>query len=683
MHSKAKKRYEEAVFLLKRACELQPLNPDVFYNLGNVYKDEELWDSAIACYEKTLELSSSYPEALNNLGLCLKEIERYDYSVDVLHRAICIRPGFAGAWLNLGNTLREQSRFTEAIASYRKAIEIEPGIVYAYLNLGIIFKDQGEIAEAINSYRSAIKMRPDFIEAYLNLGVVLKGCDKLEEAIVIYSRLIEIDPDCSDAHLNLGNALIEQGAIEEAIEHYRIAIKLQPDSVPAFFSLATSLHQENKIAEAMFFYEKALVIDEEFSHCFFHLSFATIYSPLKDFQELRYQLSLLTTSQAASSEAAACLIDYLSVFCHIHDHDLGLYVDTQPSQGFPPCVSTNLAIGDEFDDVLRLYASLRNKVYARWIVFKNCSASLLVLSDYLEYLRHSGRINSKRYSFVKSMQLSCCGISELIDSPPDYLFKRLNFLLEKDWLFGERWQFPDVCAALSLSDSCLKQTLVSDISRSDQSEFFRKGHLLDAHSFYLPESDPCVHGISELFRFHGLIVECIHENPELKSVVDLGYYSCGIFRAGLNLGLRRYCIEPSLHHASWIDSFGLANVLPEVPLRCIRTFDEYMNQISRVSLDDPSTALSVVSFILQMFEYQQCVQLLSLIRKFSDNLIIADDIFNTYSSFSVLRKVSSGDRMNLCHNYSNLLTDSGWQIHKTWFVNGVRYASGIIVASSA
>ena len=83
-----------------------------------------------------------------------------------------------------------------------------------------------------------------------------------------------------------------------------------------------------------------------------------------------------------------------------------------------------------------------------------------------------------------------------------------------------------------------------------------------------------------------------------------------------------------------------------------------------------------------MFEYRQCVQLLGLIRKFSDNLIIADDILNDHSSFSVLRKISSGDRMNLCHNYNNLLADSGWQIHKRWFVNGVRYASGIIVASA-
>ena len=70
-------------------------------------------------------------------------------------------------------------------------------------------------------------------------------------------------------------------------------------------------------------------------------------------------------------------------------------------------------------------------------------------------------------------------------------------------------------------------------------------------------------------------------------------------------------------------------------------------------------------------------------RAFSSHLVITDDILNEESEESILRLLSHGKRMNLCHNYQRLLAEAGWQIEKKWYFNGVRYASGIIVASAA
>jgi tetratricopeptide (TPR) repeat protein len=245
-----KKEYEQGVELFVLAIAQQPGNPDVHYNLGNLYKDASRWNDAIECYERAIQIRNDYPEALNNLGTCLKEVDRCLDSITILKRAIALQPGFVGAWLNLGNTLKEEGEVEEAIASYRKAIEIKPDFADAYLNLGNTLKEEGEVEEAIASYRKAIEIKPDFADAYLNLGNTLKEEGEVEEAIASYRKAIEIKPDFADAYLNLGNTLKEEGEVEEAIASYRKAIEIKPDFADAYLNLGNTLKEEGEVEAA-------------------------------------------------------------------------------------------------------------------------------------------------------------------------------------------------------------------------------------------------------------------------------------------------------------------------------------------------------------------------------------------------------------------------------------------------
>ena len=199
----------------------------------------------------------------------------------------------------------------------------------------------------------------------------------------------------------------------------------------------------------------------------------------------------------------------------------------------------------------------------------------------------------------------------------------------------------------------------------------------------MAEEDPCLHGMSELYRVHGIIADTIGEIDGLKDVVDLGYYSCGIFNAGLKANFKRYCIEPARHHAVWVAESGIAEVVPDVPERCVRSFEEYLCRLDAVALDDSGSTAAVISFILQLFEYEQCVEILQRVKGFASHLVVTDDILNEETEESILRLLSNGKRMNLCHNYKRLMADAGWRIEQKWYFHGVRYASGIIVASAA
>ena len=205
---------------------------------------------------------------------------------------------------------------------------------------------------------------------------------------------------------------------------------------------------------------------------------------------------------------------------------------------------------------------------------------------------------------------------------------------------------------------------------------------MDAQKYYMAVADPCIHGISELFRVHQLIVDVVHDIDNLEAIVDFGYYSSGLFRVGLSPQYRRYCVEPSRHHALWIESTQAATVLPFVPQRCVSSFGEYLDLIDKVQVENSASALSVMSFLLQLFDHSQCVRILRRIRRFSGRLLIVDDVFNVSFERSVARLTEDHVRMQSCHNYARLLSDSGWIPVRERYFNGVRYANGFILAEA-
>lgn len=65
-------------------------NPEIWNNLGNVYRRMEKSAKAIECYQKAIELDRNYAPAYVNLASTLFNLERYDNAKLLLLRAIQI-----------------------------------------------------------------------------------------------------------------------------------------------------------------------------------------------------------------------------------------------------------------------------------------------------------------------------------------------------------------------------------------------------------------------------------------------------------------------------------------------------------------------------------------------------------------------------------------------------------------
>jgi tetratricopeptide (TPR) repeat protein len=672
--------HEKGIDLLVKAVSLQPNNPDVHYNLGNIFKDLRRWNDAIACYEKSLGLNPQLVEALNNLGICFLEVAYYERSEFTMKKVISLQPGFVGAWLNLANALRSQQKYSEAISSALQAISLKPDKVESFVLLSSLYKQQGDINEAITCLMRVIALQPDYAQSYFSLGMIYQELQYIDEAISAYSKATELKPDYADVWSCLGSIYKQEGNVEKAISCYQKVINLIPHSAEAYKDLASIFHEEHNLNQALELYSLALQKDPHISDCHFHLCAAGLEEINTVFQRFQVEISSVADSDLLSEDLFF----------------VQLFYDFVHRRGWPFTLPKSLLKKYSIQDLktqcsrtlaklISSYRQCRQSSLPRWLRFPGipCEMQFLAVSDYLESQRVDSSSLDRAWHDLKDYQLSFMSASSKDMPPQSVVFSRLSDCNESLWMVSQAFQFPDVLSFLSLQASLEYQKAALSTSKLDQSEFFRKTHLLDAQKFYMAEEDPCLHGVSELYRVHGLIADTIREMECLQSVVDLGYYSCGIFNAGLRSDIKRYCIEPARHHAVWAAESGIAEVVPDVPERCVRSFEEYLSRLDAVALDDPASTAAVISFILQLFEYEQCIEILQRVKGFASRLVITDDILNEESDESILRLLSNGKRMNLCHNYQRLLLDAGWQVKKKWYCHGVRYASGIIVARAA
>ncbi len=108
----------DALISFNLAIDLDPNNPELLNNRGNIYKYLYQWDSAIADFRNAIGLKPDYPQAISNLGNVYKEMGRFKEALIHYQSAIDLQPGFATAHLNKALLLLGQGGFENGFEEY-------------------------------------------------------------------------------------------------------------------------------------------------------------------------------------------------------------------------------------------------------------------------------------------------------------------------------------------------------------------------------------------------------------------------------------------------------------------------------------------------------------------------------------------------------------------------------------
>jgi len=146
------KEYDNAITLITKAIDINPVRPALYNNLGATYKELGDYNNAIKNFKKAIELNPNYAGAYNNLGIIFKKNYQYKESYYYYEKSIILNPNHAETYNNLGSLYLEIKDFKKAIINFNKAIELNPNYIDAYKNRATLYSIKKEYLLANKDY---------------------------------------------------------------------------------------------------------------------------------------------------------------------------------------------------------------------------------------------------------------------------------------------------------------------------------------------------------------------------------------------------------------------------------------------------------------------------------------------------------------------------------------------------
>jgi tetratricopeptide (TPR) repeat protein len=303
-------------------------NPDEFfanYYLGVVYIYQRKWDLAITSLQKASNIEPNNPDPYFQLGQAYQELNRHEEAVDVLRKAIAFNPDLAHnknqvttahhrlaqSLLKLGQTdagqkelqfasdLKAQAfkleqqvqtgaqgmggsgKLTEPEANSREtgfgqriiSRSIQPDakttqqlkssadyyqkiLATAHNNVGLLRAERKDFPAAAEQFALAVKWNPEQEGLDYNLGLAYYKSELYDRAIAPLEKELKIHPANRPARLllsmsrfDLGKALLQRGDTRGAIDNLERAAKLDPEKPDFHLQLGQAYISAGRKAE--------------------------------------------------------------------------------------------------------------------------------------------------------------------------------------------------------------------------------------------------------------------------------------------------------------------------------------------------------------------------------------------------------------------------------------------------
>jgi tetratricopeptide (TPR) repeat protein len=155
-----KKKYDQAVTLLKQVVETDNADFQAWGALGTVYNAQEKFDDAQQAYQQAVAVKPASPRAHFNLGRFLSSQKKYEEALEPLTKAVELQPTSGDANLLLGEAYLQVKKGSKAIPYLNAAAG--NGRPEAHLRLGWLYNAAGLKDKAAVEYEEYLKKNPDY-----------------------------------------------------------------------------------------------------------------------------------------------------------------------------------------------------------------------------------------------------------------------------------------------------------------------------------------------------------------------------------------------------------------------------------------------------------------------------------------------------------------------------------------
>jgi DNA-binding transcriptional MerR regulator len=118
-------QYDEAAAAYRRAIQLDPTDPVLYFNLANVYYEQDRLSESAAAFLEATQRDPQYAEAWNALGCVLSKLERSKEAIAAHRRAVQLVPAYGDAHFNLASELEQAGQVAEAVTHWKRYLDLD------------------------------------------------------------------------------------------------------------------------------------------------------------------------------------------------------------------------------------------------------------------------------------------------------------------------------------------------------------------------------------------------------------------------------------------------------------------------------------------------------------------------------------------------------------------------------
>ncbi|HEX2913991.1 MAG TPA: tetratricopeptide repeat protein [Chloroflexia bacterium] len=309
---------EEALRSFREALQLAPSNSEYYCNAGRAAlkgaqipgqfskRAESYRQQAVELLGKATQLNPIVARYWYELGQAYSATHNYKQMKQALQNAIAQSAAFADneapqvQYLRLYATACQKlGDFDGAHDALKQVLSIAPEDHETFNAIGELSYRQGRFGKAFNNFRKAETLDYDNPRYLANMSRVLMRMERLEEARELIEEAAKTQSGNYFVRHQLGAVLLESGSPEMAVEHLREAASMEPDNAEFRYYLGRAHLQLGQVSEAIQEYQEA-VANAPLQHTW-HAELGEIYLREKLF--LPALESLRLASQLAPEEA--------------------------------------------------------------------------------------------------------------------------------------------------------------------------------------------------------------------------------------------------------------------------------------------------------------------------------------------------------------------------------------------
>ncbi|HEX2561725.1 tetratricopeptide repeat protein [Phenylobacterium sp.] len=234
--------YARAARWARAGTEQHPKDSDLFNMLGVALRRMGRLKEALEALDAAARLNPKNPAVLQNKGNVLNDLKDGPGAVDVFTRLVRAQPGNAELQRGLGRGYLHSGELAKAEMRYRLAVKLKPDNQDAWMDLLALLTDGYRIAEAVEALDRAVAANPGSARLLEAKAVMLRRAGRRRDADAYLTELAATHPSQAWIHYQIGLTVADYDR-ERANHHLRRAFELAPHSLDYRLGLAESLNR--------------------------------------------------------------------------------------------------------------------------------------------------------------------------------------------------------------------------------------------------------------------------------------------------------------------------------------------------------------------------------------------------------------------------------------------------------